>query len=180
MRRDRDPQVSACLLSRRWPALRRGFALRDLSPSHREPAFIVHFHFLFTAITFATSASSPSPHRRRVTCLLFPLRVLKARLPRAPPPGQVTRTSSHTDRRHQYFAAVSFDRNTTLPCVHSLHRPAASPDPRSMSSQSLKPRRSSTALDPYAAPHIYYGDHTARNHARARTYSAVSGRTGPQ
>ena len=43
-----------------------------------------------------------------------------------------------------------------------------------MSSQSLKPRRSSTALDPYAAPHIYYSDQHDRKHARARTYSAVS------
>ncbi|KAF2647572.1 glycoside hydrolase family 37 protein [Lophiostoma macrostomum CBS 122681] len=41
-----------------------------------------------------------------------------------------------------------------------------------MSSQSPKPRRSSTHLDPYAAPHIYYGA-SHRNHARARTYSAL-------
>ncbi|KAF2634424.1 neutral trehalase short isoform [Massarina eburnea CBS 473.64] len=42
-----------------------------------------------------------------------------------------------------------------------------------MPSQFSKPRRSSTVLDPYAAPHIYYGD-DSRNHFRARTYSAVA------
>ncbi|PVH90927.1 glycoside hydrolase family 37 protein [Periconia macrospinosa] len=41
-----------------------------------------------------------------------------------------------------------------------------------MTSQSLKSRRSSTVPDPYAAPHIYYGDHHDRNHFRARTFSA--------
>jgi hypothetical protein len=43
-----------------------------------------------------------------------------------------------------------------------------------MSSQSLKPRRTSTVLDPYAAPHIYYGESHSKKHVRARTYSAVS------
>jgi len=43
-----------------------------------------------------------------------------------------------------------------------------------MSSQSLKPRRSSTVLDPYAAPALYYGgDHHLKHHVRARTYSAA-------
>ncbi|KAF2871648.1 neutral trehalase short isoform [Massariosphaeria phaeospora] len=42
-----------------------------------------------------------------------------------------------------------------------------------MTSQSLKSRQLSTVHDPYAAPHIYYSDHIARNHARSRTYSAT-------
>jgi alpha,alpha-trehalase len=42
-----------------------------------------------------------------------------------------------------------------------------------MSSQYPKPRRTSTVLDPYAHPHVYYGESHTRKHARARTYSAV-------
>ncbi|PSN72430.1 neutral trehalase short isoform [Corynespora cassiicola Philippines] len=42
-----------------------------------------------------------------------------------------------------------------------------------MSSQSLEPRRQSSAIDPYAVPDIYYSDNTALNHARNRTYSQV-------
>ncbi|KAF2260919.1 neutral trehalase [Lojkania enalia] len=43
-----------------------------------------------------------------------------------------------------------------------------------MSSQSLKPRQSSTLEpDPYAAAHIYYGNSHRRKHDRARTYSAT-------
>ncbi|CAI6342151.1 unnamed protein product [Periconia digitata] len=41
-----------------------------------------------------------------------------------------------------------------------------------MTSQSSKTRQTSTVLDPYAAPHIYYGDNNNRNHFRARTFSA--------
>ncbi|KAF1950624.1 neutral trehalase short isoform [Byssothecium circinans] len=43
-----------------------------------------------------------------------------------------------------------------------------------MTSQSPRPRRASTVFDPYAAPHIYYGDNHDRNHFRARTYSAAA------
>lgn len=43
-----------------------------------------------------------------------------------------------------------------------------------MTSQSSKPRRSSTVIDPYATPGVYYGENHDRKHARARTYSAVS------
>ncbi|KAL5373240.1 hypothetical protein DPSP01_012871 [Paraphaeosphaeria sporulosa] len=42
-----------------------------------------------------------------------------------------------------------------------------------MTSQSSRPRRSSTVLDPYATPGVYYGESHDRKHARARTYSAV-------
>jgi alpha,alpha-trehalase len=42
-----------------------------------------------------------------------------------------------------------------------------------MSSQSSKPRRTSTvAHDPLATPQVYYGESHSRKHARARTYSA--------
>ncbi|KAF2623872.1 glycoside hydrolase family 37 protein [Macroventuria anomochaeta] len=42
-----------------------------------------------------------------------------------------------------------------------------------MSSQSLKPRRTSTvAHDPLATPQVYYGESHSRKHVRARTYSA--------
>lgn len=47
-----------------------------------------------------------------------------------------------------------------------------------MSSQYSKPRRSSTALDPYAAPHVYYGESHSRKHIRARTYSASLDHSG--
>ncbi|KAL6705097.1 alpha,alpha-trehalase nth1 [Coniothyrium glycines] len=47
-----------------------------------------------------------------------------------------------------------------------------------MSSQSQKPRRTSTVLDPYAAPHVYYGESHSRKHIRARTYSANVDRSG--
>ncbi|KAF2707677.1 glycoside hydrolase family 37 protein [Pleomassaria siparia CBS 279.74] len=43
-----------------------------------------------------------------------------------------------------------------------------------MSSQAFKPRRTSVVNDPYAAPHIYYSDSRARNHARSCTYSTVN------
>ncbi|KAI8930915.1 hypothetical protein NX059_011930 [Plenodomus lindquistii] len=51
-----------------------------------------------------------------------------------------------------------------------------------MSSQYSKPRRTSTALDPYATPAVYYGESHSRKHIRARTYSANlehSGRNAP-
>ncbi|KAJ4318299.1 alpha,alpha-trehalase nth1 [Neodidymelliopsis sp. IMI 364377] len=42
-----------------------------------------------------------------------------------------------------------------------------------MSSQSSKPRRTSTAAhDPLATPQVYYGESHSRKHPRARTYSA--------
>ncbi|KAJ6285459.1 trehalase-domain-containing protein [Bipolaris maydis] len=44
--------------------------------------------------------------------------------------------------------------------------------PHSMSSQPSKARRTSSVVDPYAAPHIYYGESHSQKHPRARTYSA--------
>ncbi|KAH7411990.1 neutral trehalase [Phaeosphaeria sp. MPI-PUGE-AT-0046c] len=48
-----------------------------------------------------------------------------------------------------------------------------------MSSQSTKPRRSSSAvLDPLAHPQVYYGESHSLKHNRARTYSANVDRSG--
>ena len=72
----------------------------------------------------------------------------------------------------QYFCATL--PPSLLTTLQPHHQSSPQIHRNSMSSQFQKPRRTSTVVDPYATPAVYYGESHSKRHLRARTYSVVS------